>query len=333
METKKEKTMFNLKNISKMKNLKVMMMTLMMCLMTVVSFGQISMTKVAEAKPEKVEPYDSLRNFLGNDYKQYKGQELYLIPKAEILRKYGYEVFIKDINKSAYDKSNIFKCCDNYNSKYDELQGKYFTVIDVLEDPISSYSPYAYLKLRMKETNEITFFRYETKCSYIFPFLVVGYYEKQKEIFVGNEVLIRPFPKIEGVDQEKTVDIVTGDEIEFEKGKYVKCLDVTIDDKYYEPALLLENDKGQKFLFELYTRYLHISRILTKQEAEDYRKRFGEENWQTILNEKVKVGFTEEMTKVSWGEPDKINRASYGDQWVYGDQYLYFENGKLKAFN
>ena len=34
LKTKKEKTMFNLKNVSKMKNLKVMMMTLMMCLMT-----------------------------------------------------------------------------------------------------------------------------------------------------------------------------------------------------------------------------------------------------------------------------------------------------------
>ena len=32
--------MFNLKNVSKMKNVKVMMMTLMMCLMTMVSFGQ-----------------------------------------------------------------------------------------------------------------------------------------------------------------------------------------------------------------------------------------------------------------------------------------------------
>ena len=34
LKIKKEKTMFNLKNVSKMKNLKVMMMTLMMCLMT-----------------------------------------------------------------------------------------------------------------------------------------------------------------------------------------------------------------------------------------------------------------------------------------------------------
>ena len=46
METKKEKTMFNLKNVSKMKNLKVMMMTLMMCLITMVSFGQTSKDSV-----------------------------------------------------------------------------------------------------------------------------------------------------------------------------------------------------------------------------------------------------------------------------------------------
>ena len=53
---KKEKTIFNLKNVSKMKNVKVMMMTLMMCLMTMVSFGQ-----------EKYTTYDNLY-----DEKTYK---------------------------------------------------------------------------------------------------------------------------------------------------------------------------------------------------------------------------------------------------------------------
>lgn len=47
-KTKKEKTMFNLKNVSKMKNVKVMM-ALMMCLITMVSFGQ-----------EKYTTYDNL---------------------------------------------------------------------------------------------------------------------------------------------------------------------------------------------------------------------------------------------------------------------------------
>jgi hypothetical protein len=49
LKIKKEKTMFNLKKESKMKNLKVMMILLMMCLMTMVSFGQ-----------EKYTTYDNL---------------------------------------------------------------------------------------------------------------------------------------------------------------------------------------------------------------------------------------------------------------------------------
>ena len=139
--------------------------------------------------------------------------------------------------------------------------------------------------------------------------------------------------KVEGTNQKKTIDIETGVEVEIVKGQYLKCIDVTIDQKYFELALLVQNDKGQKFLFALHTRYLNIQRILTKQEAEAYRLKFGEKNWNAILNEEILIGFTEEMTKVSWGEPDKINRSSNSDQWVYGERYLYFENGLFKSFN
>jgi hypothetical protein len=296
-------------------------------------FSQISTTKVAPEIPKQIASYDSSQNFLGLDYMKYKGQELYLIPLVESLRKYGYEGFILDMNISDNDQSNKFKCCESYNSIYKELEGKYFIVEDVLNDPKSNYSEVAYLKLKTKDTGETVFYKYRTKYEHSFPFLVLGYYEKQKSIFVNNEVLIRDFPKIEGANQKKTIDIETGIEVEILKGKYLKCLDVTIDQKYFEPALLLQNEKGQKFLFALHTRYLNIQRILTKKEAEKYRLKFGEKNWVAILNEKVIVGFTEEMTKVSWGEPDEINKASYGDQWVYGTRYLYFEKGLFKSFN
>jgi hypothetical protein len=297
------------------------------------SFSQISTTKVAAEIPKQIVAYDSLQNFIGKDFMKYKGQELYLLPVAESLRKYGYEGFILDINKNDRDLSNKFKCCDSYNSKYQELESKYFIVEDVLNDPKSNYSEFAYLKLKVKETGESVYYKYNSKYKHAFPFLVLGYYEKQKNIFVNNDVMIRDFPKIEGANQKKTTDIDTGVEIEMVKGKYLKCIDVTIDQKYFETALLLRNDKGQKFLFPLYSRYLNIQRILTKQEAEKYRIKFGEKNWNAILNEEVIVGFTEEMTKVSWGKPDKINKSSNGDQWVYAKRYLYFENGLFKSFN
>ena len=42
---------------------------------------------------------------------------------------------------------------------------------------------------------------------------------------------------------------------------------------------------------------------------------------------------TKEMVRESWGDPDDINRTigSFGvhEQWCYGYQYLYFEDGKL----
>jgi hypothetical protein len=72
---------------------------------------------------------------------------------------------------------------------------------------------------------------------------------------------------------------------------------------------------------------------MTKEEAEAYRKKFGDEDWKVILDEKVRVGMTEEMALLSWGPPENINRSSTGDQWVYKGQFLYFSGGKMTAFN
>jgi hypothetical protein len=45
---------------------------------------------------------------------------------------------------------------------------------------------------------------------------------------------------------------------------------------------------------------------------------------------------TNEQVKLSWGEPDRINRSvgSWGvsEQWVYQDRYLYFKNGILTSY-
>jgi len=45
---------------------------------------------------------------------------------------------------------------------------------------------------------------------------------------------------------------------------------------------------------------------------------------------------TTEQVKMSWGSPYDINRTagSWGihEQWVYGDKYLYFENGVLTSW-
>jgi hypothetical protein len=56
----------------------------------------------------------------------------------------------------------------------------------------------------------------------------------------------------------------------------------------------------------------------------------------TIAEKKVQIGMTSNQVISSWGKPEKNNRTvgSWGthEQWVYGNTYLYFENGIFTSF-
>ncbi len=129
---------------------------------TLVTFGQITTRKVA-TKVVQVDksPYDSLQNFLAKDVSKYLGQELYLKGKAESLRKYGYYGFSMDYTQDCLaNQSNVYKCCESYNSKYDELTGKYFKVLEIIKHPEANrneslYGTKSFLKLQEKESGDI----------------------------------------------------------------------------------------------------------------------------------------------------------------------------------
>lgn len=70
----------------------------------------------------------------------------------------------------------------------------------------------------------------------------------------------------------------------------------------------------------------------------ELRERHPGWRWNDIISGRVSTGMSEQEAMLSWGFPYDINRASYGDQWVYrrgnySSQYLYFDNGTLTAFN
>lgn len=96
LKTKKEKTMFNLKNVSKMKNLKVMMMTLMMCLMTMVSFGQ---DRVNREKLVFLDKSNQMTTAVGWSYNTTLGEWV--------------------------DYSNVIEKNKTYKDEYKSLQGSY----------------------------------------------------------------------------------------------------------------------------------------------------------------------------------------------------------------
>ena len=52
--------------------------------------------------------------------------------------------------------------------------------------------------------------------------------------------------------------------------------------------------------------------------------------WDLVNSGKVRIGMNKEQVSLSWGPPQKINKDIYrnstNEQWVYGNQYVYFEN-------
>ena len=69
--------------------------------------------------------------------------------------------------------------------------------------------------------------------------------------------------------------------------------------------------------------------------AEKYKRKFGVTIYNLIMKGKVRIGMSKEMCRISWGEPNDINSTiSSGrnsEQWVYDENYLYFDNGILKT--
>jgi len=310
--------------------------TILLLVSTVTAFGQITTTKVAPKIEQVNIPYDSTQNFLKGDIYQYIGQELYLKGKAESLRKYGYEGFSKDYTKGTFfgNKSNVYECCDAHNSKYDSLVGKYFKVLGIVTREGTTipfiefgkdYEKEYFLKLVRKDNSDTVFYHYDGY-EHNFPFIVVGFFEKQKKIFVGKEFVFND------IEFDGATDIQTGKIVTIKSGQKWKCVDLTIEDKYYNLSLIFENSLGEKTA-NLFDRVLNVS--YTAKEADSYKKKFGENIWKTILAGKVKIGMTKEMCELSWGEPQNINKTIISnkvrEQWVYTDNYLYFDNGILTA--
>ncbi|MDM1345731.1 hypothetical protein [Myroides marinus] len=304
------------------------------------SYGQITTTKI----PQKVEitdekPYDGAINFLGKDVHKYIGEELYLNGKSKSLQGFGYEGFLINYKKDdTFNKSNRYKCCDGSNSKYEELVGKYFTVLDVISHPKATTEEYLYknvsfLKLQERESKDIVYFKYNSEYEHSFPFITVKYFNKVRNSEVGKKFVIRGFNW--SLPNPSMVDVKTGNPVsDFTAGSVWECTDITIEERYFNLALILKNDRGEEIL--LSNKFSKSNSFVFPLDiAKLYEEKFGKEIWLDILKGNMRLGMTKEMCEISWGKPKDINRTitkgNNSEQWVYKDNYLYFDNGVLTA--
>lgn len=295
------------------------------------------------------QPYDSMQNYLGENLHQYIGQELYLneYPKGNF-REYGYSGFFIDYAKTGNKVSNFYKAKDDFGSKYSDLAGKYFIVIDVVKPEVQESflgSVTYFLKLKERESNDVCYYKYVVNSSKqqadvwknrgrsipTFPFIVTGYFQKQKSICVGKVYVFS-----DKIIQNET-DFKTGKPITPSTGDSWKCIDLTIDTKYYLLSIVAENTQGEQMLMP----YSNIvgkwskGRTYTSSEVENNIKLFGKDNFVKLLKGEVSIGMSKEMCRLSWGEPSNINETitagKKSEQWVYEKNYLYFDNDVLTA--
>ncbi|GAB6120934.1 hypothetical protein [Dysgonomonas termitidis] len=294
-----------------------------------------SITLFAQKETVPAFAYDSTANFLGKNAMGYTGQELYLKGLDKSSQSFGYSGFILKYKKDddlLNDEKNIYKPNDNYNSRYEDLAGKYFRVIEVIRHPrskteVKDYSDEFYLKLQELSNGDIMYYKYNAESDYTFPFLVRGFFEKQKELLTGKEYVISDDIL------RMSRNLVTGKALIFTTGQTWKCTDVTMDNTMNELSLVLQNTKGIKTVIP-YSAILNnesIKKVYTAAEASALTRKYNANNFRRILQNKIRVGMTKEMTRLACGEPTEIKENGNTEQWSYPAGNLTFRGDKITS--
>jgi hypothetical protein len=280
------------------------------------------------AAPKNIANYDSSANFLNADVTKYVGQELYLIQKPESDRDFGYTGFF--VVPDSKD-SNAYKPNDKFYSTYSALAGKYFKVIKIVpnsEAPRGEYFADGKCFLQLKtDSGDVVYYEYNSANEYSFPFMVRGFYEKQKTAYKGS-YFVYPDTVLKALACK--TDVVTGKPVTFRTGETWKCIDVKVPENSHNLSLVIQNNLGEKTTTPYGCRSYNLLEVLT------YKKKYGIATFNKLIRGDLYPGMTKEMVKLSVGEPYQINgKLTHGtdrkkEEWLYySGKSLVFDNDML----
>lgn len=110
---------------------------------------------------------------------------------------------------------------------------------------------------------------------------------------------------------------------------HVKIVYETTDKKQFEVNTTLSGTNTS-------TIFERFQDIFSLENPKNKYPKINAEIWSIIQKGKVRSGMTKQECRLSWGQPESINKTSgkWGvhEQWVYStSSYLYFENGRLTS--
>ncbi len=146
---------------------------------------------------------------------------------------------------------------------------------------------------------------------------------------INSDVIIPQNATIQVIDYEPTNylwKIVYNNNILYLKGGIAENYEL----------MELKNNRTKLYQDKEIQKQKQLTNIENIKRLKIYTNKYGQYIAKKIIDGEIWLGMTKDMTIESWGEPDKINRTvnsiSVNEQWIYGNKYLYFENGKLVSW-
>jgi hypothetical protein len=204
--------------------------------------GQITTRQVAGKVEAPIPVYDSLENLITlQNCKQYIGQVIYILPKSKlnklnsVMDMKGYMDFSIYPRDAGNLKENQYKPVQyehqySFISDYNALAGKYFKVIDVLDQTDRDKFKYndmgLYLKLESQENHDIIYYQVVKIKEHILegksgPFIFVGYFEKLKHLNINRKFIAQN-------NLHELTEINSGKPVSCSKGSEWICADMSI---------------------------------------------------------------------------------------------------------
>lgn len=283
------------------------------------------------------QPYDSIQNFVKDDPAQYTGQELWLKGLSSSQQELGYPNFVINFKKfnNSDDEKNVYMCCDGYNSKYSEMVDKHFYVELVFtherKDKTTKEKVIdTFFKLKDISTGEDLYYYLDpTMSHYSFPFITMGYLEKQKALLKNGQFVFSEEIII------NSRDLITGKPIKSKLGSTWNYEDISVDSYTNELSLIAKDKTGQTIaipMSEVENTTLP-KKVYTAKEAKSMLNRFGEFNYARILQQKIASNMNKEALKLSWGEPIEIIESGTGnkktEKWIYTTSSITFRGNTI----
>jgi hypothetical protein len=337
-----------------------------------IPFEQITLTKVfgepSELRGRTLEQYNEEKKNYENIDKE----------KTNIYLPYFYHDRTDKTDGKIYGK---------IGTSPDSIYGKYFSILNIegkepygskefkklddidLEDG-RNWQLSLKITLSNEENQDVLYWIVDQARFIGSPFFLVPYFEKQREIYLNQNVVLR-YSDRTNTNLQNLIDVNTGETINIKYGEVWTCSDISFiesKESYYLKCyyFLKNGDKEVKIDLEseLLKGYFMLEtefklQELEKQRKEEERKKEEEERQKKaeqqriifekesiakwgqkmggyIADGKVLLGMNKEMCIAAWGNPINRNRTMVSgltsEQWVYGwGTYLYFDNGKLTA--